>query len=386
MTITGDQKFLKSINRMALVRLIRGQPGLSRADLASITGLTKSTVSMLTGELIQEGWLTEDDALATGSIGRRPTPLRLDTRRLALLGADLNAGRFSVAATTLTGEVVALIERTFEGNDVDQILGRLAGVVADLVLTLRTEQRNVLGLGLGVPGPVHAGSGVLHSSPNLGWRDVPLRAELGRHLAQLGLPDFPVFVQRRAASAALGEVEFASSPVEEPLLYIHLGMGIGAGVFVSDRLLSGHGGFAGEVGHLQLVPEGPKCTCGRLGCAEALIGLRAMASALNVTPDEYRARLERGEEEARLVLRRAGHYLGVLMHNLWSTFDPAQIVLGGICCRLGDEYLDEARSTLHALAQEAGLNPPVISISRFGEHAVAIGATALVLHQLVRPV
>lgn len=386
MTITGDQRFLKSINRMALVRLIRAQPGLSRADLASITGLTKSTVSMLANELIEEGWLTEDDALATGSIGRRPTPLRLNTQRLALIGADLNAGRFEVAVTTLTGEVLSLTERTFSGNDVDQVLGLLADVVADLIRRLRAEQREVLGLGLGVPGPVHASSGVLHCSPNLNWRDVPLRQELSRLLAGHGLPAVPVFVQRRAASAALGEVEFAGAPVEEPLLYIHLGMSIGAGVFVRDRLLSGHGGFAGEVGHLQLVPEGPKCTCGRLGCAEALISLRAMATALNVTPEEFRARLAAGDEEAHIVLVRAGHYLGVLIHNLWSTFDPAQVVLGGGCCRLGDAYLEEARQTLDCLAEEAGLKPPKVSISRFGEHAVAVGATALVLHQLVRPV
>lgn len=386
MTMTGDQKFLKSINRMALVRLIRSHPGQSRADLASITGLTKSTVSMLVQELIDEGWLTEDDALATGSIGRRPTPLRLDTRRLALIGADLNTGRIEVAATTLTGDVISLVEKQFENNDVDAVLGLLARTVAELVRFLRSDRRTVLGLGLGVPGPVHAGSGVLHYSPNLDWRDVPLRALLSGLLEKEGLVNFPVYVQRRAASAALGEIEFANKSVDEPLLYVHLGLGIGAGVFVSDRLLSGHGGFAGEVGHQQLVPDGPRCTCGRQGCAEALIGLRAMSNALGVTPEEFQRRAERHDPAARKALAHAGHYLGVLLHNLWSTFDPAQIVLGGICCRLGEEYLESANATLHELASEAGLTPPPVSVTRFGEHAVSIGATALVLHQLVRPV
>lgn len=386
MTITGDQKFLKRINRMALVRLIRAQPGLSRADLAGVTGLTKSTVSMLTNELIEEGWLTEDDALATGSIGRRPTPLRLDTRRLALLGVDLNSGRFELAVTSLTGEVISVTERRFEGNDVAQVLSLLADVIADTVHALTREGRATLGLGLAVPGPVHAGTGVLHYSPNLNWRDIPIRQILTGLLEGRALGKLPVYLQRRAASAVLGEVEFANSPVEEPLLYIHVGMGLGAGVFVSDRLLSGHGGFAGEVGHLQLVPEGPRCTCGRLGCAEALIGLRAMSSALGVEPDEFQARLSAGDECARVVSVRAGHYLGVLMHNLWSTFDPAQIVLGGQCCQLGEFYLDAARSCLEELAGKAGLTPPRVSIARFGDHAVSIGATALVLHQIVRPV
>lgn len=386
MTITGDQKFLKRINRMALVRLIRAQPGLSRADLAGVTGLTKSTVSMLTGELIEEGWLTEDDALATGSIGRRPTPLRLDTRRLALLGVDLNTGRFELAVTSLTGEVITVTERRFEGNDVSHVLNLLGSVIAETVHELKAEGRSVLGLGLAVPGPVHAGTGVLHYSPNLGWRDVPVRQMLAGLLGDHGLGNLPIYLQRRAASAALGEVEFACTEVEEPLLYIHVGMGLGAGVFVSDRLLSGHGGFAGEVGHLQLLPEGPLCTCGRQGCAEALIGLRAMSTALGVTPEEFQVRLAAGDEAARMVSVRAGHFLGVLMHNLWSTFDPAQIVLGGQCCQLGDDYLDAAREGLAELAEKAGLKAPRVSIARFGDHAVSVGATALVLHQIVRPV
>ncbi|HEX5126885.1 MAG TPA: ROK family protein, partial [Rhodocyclaceae bacterium] len=156
--------------------------------------------------------------------------------------------------------------------------------------------------------------------------------------------------------------------------------------FVSDRLLSGHGGFAGDVGHQQLLADGPLCACGRRGCAEALIGLRAMSAALKVTPAQFEEKVKDGDPEAREVLRRAGHYLGVLIHNLWSTFDPAQIVLGGPCCKLGDEYLETAKNTLHALAADAGLNVPSVSVTRYGEHAVAIGATALVLHKLIRPI
>lgn len=381
MPVTGDQKFLKSINRMALVRLIRGQPGLSRADLATVTGLTKSTVSLLAQELIDEGWLTEDDALVTGSIGRRPTPLRLDTERLALVGVDLNAGRLDAVATSITGEVIARSQRSFDVTDVPQVVAVVADAIMEIVKTVRAQGRTALGVGVAVPGPVHASSGILHSAPTMGWRDVPLRTELTGALALRGLLEFPVYVQRRAASAALGEVEFAFTPVEEPLLYIHLGLSIGAGVFVSDRLLSGHGGFAGDVGQQQLVEGGE-----RKGSAESLISLRAMADELGIAPEAVQERLEAGDPVVREVVRRAGRHLGVLMHNLWSTFDPAQIVLGGVCCKLGSDYIDVARDTMAGMAKEAGYQVPVVSAARFGDLAVAIGATALVLHQLVRPV
>ncbi|MEC5399555.1 ROK family transcriptional regulator [Uliginosibacterium sp. H1] len=386
MTITGDQKFLKNINRMALVRLIRSEPGLSRADLATHTGLTKSTVSLLVQELIDEGWLAEDDALVTGSIGRRPTPLRLDTTRLALIGGDLSLDFVEATATTLTGEVLEIVTRQNPRNDVDEILAALADAILTVSRHVQDQGRSILGLGIGVPGPVHASSGVLRSSAAAGWKDVPVRAALEQHLTAGGLPIQPILLQRRAACAALGEVEFASMQIDEPLLYIHLGLNVGAGMFVRDRLLSGHGGFAGDVGHQQLVPDGPLCTCGRHGCAEALISLRAMSEALGVTPNEFKARLAVGDSKAHDVLRYAGHYLGVMLHNLWSTFDPAQIVLGGPCCRLGDAYVDAARNTLNQLAAQAGLSSPNVTVTRFGEHAVSIGATALVLHQLVRPV
>ncbi|HEX7637801.1 MAG TPA: winged helix-turn-helix domain-containing protein, partial [Burkholderiaceae bacterium] len=104
--LTGDQRFVKTINRMALLRLLRDEPGISRAGLAERSGLTKSTVSLLAKELIDEGWLAEDDAAVTGSLGRRPTPLRLDGRGLALVGADLGTDRIRLVRASVQGEVL----------------------------------------------------------------------------------------------------------------------------------------------------------------------------------------------------------------------------------------------------------------------------------------
>ncbi|MDB5800686.1 MAG: family transcriptional regulator [Rhodocyclales bacterium] len=379
MAITGDQSFLKNINRMAMIRLIRGQPGLSRADLATSTGLTKSTISQLVQELVDEGWVSEDAALVTGSLGRRPTPLRLNTERLALIGADLMPGRIDVAATNLTGEVIGTTQRTMDTTDIIKVVTILADGIAELAEQLLAQERSLLGVGIGVPGPVHAVSGILHFSPTFGWRDVPLRDELRGALALRGLATLPVYVQGRAATAALGEVEFASTPVEEPLLYIHLGLSVGAGVFVSDRLLIGHGGFAGGVGNQQLKSDGEHRT------AEELIGLNAMAQSLGISPEEFKLRVEANDPDVEETLKNAGHYLGVLIHNLWCTFDPAQIVLGGVCSRFSGAYIDAALQTLNARAAEGFLRPPSVTIARFGEQAVAIGATALVLHQIVRP-
>lgn len=380
MAITGDQSFLKNINRMALIRLIRGQPGLSRADLSEMTGLTKSTVSQLVQELIDEGWLTEDEALVTGSIGRRPTPLRLDCERLALIGVDLTVEAIEVVATSLTGAVVAARSRKIASSVLDFVVAELAELVASVVSEVQASGRKILGVGVGVPGPVHASSGVLHYSPNFGWKDVPIRDVLRKALVGHELHSLPIFVQRRAGIAALGEVEFSTETVEEPLLFIHLGSNIGAGVFISGRLLSGHGGFAGDVGNQQLVLDG------RTASANSVIGLKAMAGRLGVSEDVFVSHVRSGEPEAVAIAREAAHFLAVLVHNLWATFDPARIVLGGMTAQLlAPSFLAEVESELERQVRGSSIKPPPVHTARFGAQAVAIGATALVLHQYVRP-
>src|SRR5438094_9858169 len=117
MPVTGDSQLLKQLNRMALVRQVSTQPGLSRASLADVLGLTKSTVSMLVRDLMDEGWLSESELIATGEVGRRATPLHLDPDRLALLGADIGVDEARVVATNLLGEVLDTCIVTYDDTD-----------------------------------------------------------------------------------------------------------------------------------------------------------------------------------------------------------------------------------------------------------------------------
>lgn len=387
MAITGDQRLLKRINRMALVRLVRGQPGLSRAELAVETGLTKSTVSLLVQELIDEGWLCEDDVLVTGAIGRRPTPLRLDDQRLALVGAELGVGMIGVVATTLNGDVISKYSQSFTvDSEIPLVLGMLSRAIMDTVHATRGAGREVLGVGIGVPGAVQESSGVLCVAPNLGWRDVAIRDEVMRVLQAHSLGEIQVFVQNDADVAALSEVEFSPSSTHDPLLFLSLGIGVGAGVVVGGRLLLGRGGFAGEVGHIQLQPDGPVCSCGRKGCAEAFFGLQVLANSFRLSREQLFERASQGDPEVVAALRSAGQHLGVLMHNLWVTLDPAQIVLGGRSCRLGPVFLDSARETFNAMAHEAGLETPLVVQAKYAELMVPVGASALVLHKYLQPI
>lgn len=391
MTITGDQSLIREINRMALVRVIQRFPGLSRAELAKETGLTKSTVSLLVQNLIDEGWLFESDVQATGAIGRRPTPLFIDGDRLAMIGADVGIDNLSVMTVSLTGVVINSACEPLPSTHPSVVIGRVAQMVAALVEQSRKDGRRLLGIGVGVPGAVLDQQGVVKLAPNLPWRDVAFQSDLTRQLALAGVLDLPVQVQNDYDVAALSEYEFGPAPLPDPLIYLGLGVGVGAGIIVRDRLFLGAEGYAGEVGHSILQFEGPLCSCGRKGCAETFIGQRAISARIAgntsdlLSVETIRDLLARDDEVALLAVRRSGHYLGILIQNLWTYFNPGRIVLGGSLCDLGAPFLDSAQTCLDNYARDCGLQLPEIRLSRFGSCSVAVGAAALVKHALVRP-
>lgn len=388
----ADQHLLKDLNRMAIVRHLSAWPGQSRAALAEALQLTKSTVSALVKELIAEGWLLEREVVATGELGRRPTPLFVDPGRLVLLGAELGVDGVSVVATSLTGDVLARARSPLDAErDPHLALVRTAKLLAQLHARLDTPAQRVIGIGVGLPGAVDEALGHLHFAHNLGWRNLPVGRLLGEHLRPTALQAVPLFVQNEADVAALGELEFGLETTPDPLIYLSLGLGVGAGVVVEDRLLTGARGLAGEVGHMTLDIAGPRCSCGRRGCAEALIGLRALLpegeEAGGVAEVQRRLRSKQGGcvDAVAETVATAGRYLGMLLSNLASAYDPGRIVLGGPAVELGAPFLEHAFRTLDGFAAAAGVAPPTVTLSRFGADAVPVGAAALARYRLTRP-
>lgn len=385
--ITGDQRLVKTINRVALLRLLREEPGLSRADLADQSGLTRSTVSLLAKELVEEGWISEDPALITGSLGRRPTPLRLDGRRLALIGAELTPDTLRVVTTSIQGEVLESSAAALRQPDPETACHQLVEMVTVQARRVVQAGRRVLGIGVGLPGAVDHNTGVLEFAPNIGWRRVPVGARLRAEMVEAGLADVPVFCQNEADLAAVGETEFGSRPVDNPLVYISCGVGLGSGIVLNDTLFTGATGAGGEIGHTTLHIDGRLCSCGRLGCAEAYVGLRAICEQAGVRDGlELRARMLARDPKARAAYEAAGRSLGVLLQNVWTTFDPKAIVLGGeVVAQGGALFVDAALEVLAGYAERASVEPPEVRITRSAELAAAVGGAAYALYSLMHP-
>jgi predicted NBD/HSP70 family sugar kinase len=389
--VTGDQRLLKTINKVALVRLVRAQADISRADLAKQTGLTKSTVSLLVQELIHEGWLREQRIAVTERVGRRPTPLCLDDGRLVLLGAELGVDYLIVVACDLTGNVLASQREPCEHESPEASAERLVFLTKRVLAKIERGGRIALGLGVGVPGTLDAAGSVLKSAPNLHWRDIRVTELIGAALDRQGVESLPVYVHNEANAAALSQFIFGGDSVAGPLVYLSLGIGLGAGIVLKDQLYLGHDGMAGEVGHTIIDPAGPLCSCGRRGCAETFISQRSISAEILGSParvlavEEIANQLSQRNPRAVAAVQRAGERLGQLLLNLCNTLDPAIIVLGGPLSQLGVDFSTSAIQSLRRLWGEDSPLTADVRVCHFGANACAMGAAGFVLHRALYP-
>ena len=376
MTTTGDQQLVKRINRSVLLRLLRSQPGLSRAQLAVRSGLTKSTVSLLVRELIDEGWLAEQSMSASTKTasapgqGRPSTPLHINLEARGLIGVEIAIDCLRVVWVSLMGTVLWSAEEALLSTQPGDVCRQTAELVKRAWQDTAHADLRLSGVGIGLPGAFDDTTGMVRFAPNLKWRDVDFLTQITLALLAAGLPPVNIHIQNEADTAALSEYEFASGESESSLIFVNCDVGVGAGIVLNDRLFTGAQGMAGEIGHTILQIDGPLCSCGRRGCAEVFIGAKSL---------QGQARLADAKAE------QAGNYLGVLMQNLWTSFNPHVLVAGGPSCIRHPAMVEAARQTLEAYSQAAGMAAPRMRPARYGLLAPSVGAAALVLHQYLRP-
>lgn len=351
----------------------RGGP-LTRAALAERTGLTKSTVSKLVGDLVDAGLLAETGPARAGERGRPGVEVVLSGARVASLGLEINVDYLAVRVLDLTGEVrfAARRERDNRGSRPKKVLSELQALASDALTETHRLGLEVAGAVLAVSGPV--GDGVLFSAPNLGWQDV-------RPAGLLRLP-VPVELDNEANLAALGELWFGDG--ERDFLYVSGEVGIGAGLVVNGSLFSGARGLAGELGHVVVAPEGPRCRCGGRGCLETFAGQEALLTAGNAgSVPALLAALEHGDARALEACAAAGRALGVALTSAVNLLDLDRIVLGGVFTQLYPWLSDPVSEVLSARLGGLRGAPPVLSASRLGGDAATLGAAGRVVHRVL---
>jgi predicted NBD/HSP70 family sugar kinase len=394
---TGDQTLVRQFNRSILLqRLWDGLP-VSRADLAASTGLNKTTVSDLVDELREDGFVREIGRNA--SVGGRPgVLLELDPDAGWIIGCEIGVGHLSVVLANLRAQVAWRRQEAFAKEDgLNGVIDRLTAMMIEAKRHAEGTGRRLFGAGLAVPGLVDIASGRLVFEPNMGWRDVPLRAELAE---RLGLP---MFVDNDGNAAALAERYFGVAQGVEDFAYVVANIGLGAGLVIGGHIHYGVSGYAGEAGHTQIDPNGPPCRCGNRGCWETLASQRALierveqkrraASSTSEGPIERGAApltlesiLEAaysGDPIALEALRETGTYLGIGIANLVNMLNPALVAFGGSLSRAHEFLLPVAREVVRRQAMADLSQTTRLVVSSFRQDACVIGGVALVLHDIL---
>ncbi len=395
---TGDQALVREINLSIILNCLRETSPLSRAQLAEITGLNKTTVSSLVRELIACKFVREIGFDSSGG-GRPAVLLELNPGAGYIIGVEIGVDFILAILTDFKAHVLwKRREDTDPAEGQEAILAKALDMVRQALKASESTHTPVLGIGIGVPGLVDIFSGILLFAPNLRWRDVPLREVFSQEF------DVPVFVDNDANVAALGEKYFGAAQHNKDFVYLSIGVGLGGGIVLDGQLYRGIGGYAGEIGHMTIMSNGERCNCGNQGCWETLVSQTAVVNRVRKAVEAGNAsrvsqlvkgHLERisipiiveaaeeGDRVARQALEETGLYLGIGIANLINAFNPELIIFGGVMSLANDYLLPAVEKTLDGRSLAWPRQMARVMASSYGPDACVMGGVALVLHDIL---
>lgn len=315
-----------------------------------------------------------------------------------LIGIDLGGTKILAALFDEHGKMIQkkrLLTQPERGPDA--IIKDMAYEVQVLLEGRGIKRKELKGVGVSIAGFYDVSTGIMRSSPNLpGWEMYPVRRELTKLL------DCPVLVDNDASAAAYGEYLVGAGQGVRHLVHITLGTGIGGGLILDGRVYRGSRGFAGELGHIQLLPGGPLCGCGRQGCFEALVSGTAVAREGKMLLEAGRAAVlqqlvsedktvtaghvfqaaARGDSDAQSVVKRAAFYLGQGLAIVTNLINPERITLGGGLSRVENNFIEEAESYLREAAVDVSSEAVELVRAELIDEAGVFGIIALLNERL----
>ncbi|MEU9376798.1 ROK family transcriptional regulator [Streptomyces sp. NPDC048255] len=381
MQTPGSQSSLHRANLERVVRAVRLAGSLTQAEIARATGLSAATVSNIVRELKDGGTVEVTD---TSAGGRRARSVSLSGDAGIVIGVDFGHAHLRVAVGNLAHQVLA---EESEPLDVDDSwaegFDRAEALVGRLIAGIGVGLEKVIGVGLGVPGPIDVESGTLGSTAILpGWAGINPRQELSQRLG------VPVYVDNDANLGALGELVWGSGRGVKDLAYIKVASGVGAGLVINGQIYRGPGGTAGEIGHITLDESGPVCRCGNRGCLETFAAARYVLPLLQGThgPEltmERVVELARGGDPGcRRVITDVGRHVGSGVASLCNLLNPSRVVLGGSLADAGELVLAPIRESVGRYAIPSAARQLSVLTGSLGGRAEVLGALALVLSEM----
>jgi glucokinase-like ROK family protein len=382
-----------------IMRALRRQGRISRSDVTSITGWSKAKASQEIRSLINKGLLVEMGEGASQG-GRKPGLLQINTQLGYIVGIDIGAINLQIALADVTGLVV---QQRSEPTDVhlrpESVLGRCSELIIEMAIAEGGTAGQILGIGVGVPGPVDFAQGILVAPPLMpDWENFRIRS-----FFKEAFPSAFVAVDNDVNIMALGEQRAGDGANVDHFIFVKISTGIGAGIISNGKIHRGSDGSAGDIGHICVDKKGPLCTCGNVGCLEAMsagpaIVSKAMEAAQNgnspilskmlklnggvLQVEDVNAACREGDQAALDIIRESGQMVGDVLASLVNFFNPSHIFIGGRIANFGNHLLVAIRRAVLQRSLPLATTHLSIKFSRMGSDTGVNGAIALALDHL----
>ncbi len=367
----ATHQLTKQHNRDLVLRTIFSRNSISRAEVARMTHLTRTTVSDVVSGLLAEG-LVEEIGRGESIGGKSPILLSIVADSRYLIGLNLAQDKFIGAVVNLRGEIKEIVEAPVHDDNGENALKLVYQILDQLT---RKKLKPIVGIGVGTPGLVNTREGVVVNAVNLEWQDLSLSQLLEKKYK------LPVLIVNDSQAAAIGEYVYGSNHApDENLVVVNVIHGIGAGILINGRLFQGDGGGAGEIGHVVVQESGELCRCGQRGCLETVSSARAVVQQMKMgSLEEVFSAFQNGNLKAKAVIETAGHYLGASLANLIGTLNIQRIVLTGDITRFGEEWLKAVSTSMQTGAFFRMSEDTKLEIGKLDYRACILGASAFLL-------
>ena len=381
---------IRRANLSAIVRALHGEGPLSRSDLGSRTGLTRSAIRVLIGELAAAGLVDERSGPSHGTPGRPSAQVRLRPERAVVLALEINVDSIAAAIVGIGGKVLdsRRVDRSRARVAVEETVDDICRLVVELEESqpAAAGRDNLVGVAVAFAGIVRRSDGTVALAPNLGWREVPL----GRRIAEVLRTPQRVLVANDADLSALAEHRRGAGVGVDDLIFVSGEVGVGGGIIVDGRPMTGAAGYGGEIGHLPLNPDGAACGCGSTGCWETEVGERALLGRAGYPVDGGRDAVEAvlgaaqaGDERAREALEHVGTWLGRGIAGLVNVFNPQLLVMGGLFERSYPFVAQPLAREVDRLSLRSSASVVSIVPTSLGVDAPLLGAAELAFERLL---
>lgn len=368
----GSQASLREANRQRIIDAVKKHGGLTQVELATITGLSPATVSNIVRELSAGGVVNTSQSIRSG---RRAQHVTIAHAVGLVAGVHFAARHMRIAVGDVAATVVAENHMPLaRDHRADNEMDRVALLLADMLDSLDAGLPDLIALGVSIPAPIDAATGVI-SRPGLmrGWDGLPIAAAMERRIHR------PVFADNAPNLSALAEHRLGAARGRDHSVFVEVDDGIGAGIIIGGRLYRGSSGIAGELGHTVIRENGPLCRCGNRGCLEAVASGRSLLHDLadvhgTLKLNDVVVKAMGGDDACVRAIGDAGQSLGVGIANLCNVLAPERVVVGGEIARAGELLLGPIRRELErsVLAERSAL--PELVPGQLGRHASVIGA------------